>query len=249
MKKLITCFLIVATLWACRKETTTQVLTGPTGSADKLAVGASAHDLLAANTYTQLNIEIQYAPGMKPQDQSVSNLVSFLNTYLNKPGGINVSLSQVGSIGKTPVTADDLAAFTDAHRTRYTDGSQLSLYIYFADADFSEKGVAGVSFRNTALAILEKTVQANSGGFNQAGRVKVESGVLEHEMGHLLGLVNNGTSMTVAHEDSSHKAHCNNSNCLMYYAIETSGLFNMLDNSVPSLDANCVNDLKANGGK
>lgn len=249
MKKIFIFFIFIATIAGCRKETTSTVLTGPAGTADKLGAGQSARDLLSAGVYTRLNIEVQYAPGMKPQDESVNNLVSFLNTYLNKPGGISVTYKQVESIGKAVITADDAAAFADKNRTLYTDGNQISLYIYFADADYTERGVAGVAYRNTAVVMLEKTIQANSGGFNQASRVKVESGVLMHETGHLMGLVNNGTPMVVNHEDAGSKGHCNNQNCLMFHAIETSGLMNMLDNTLPSFDANCVNDLKANGGK
>ncbi|GAC1396121.1 MAG: hypothetical protein NVSMB63_16530 [Sediminibacterium sp.] len=225
------------------------MLTGPAGAADKLPVGESAKGLLRADTYQNLNIEIQYAPGMKPQDQSVNNLVSFLNTYLNKPGGIAVTFKQVSSIGKATVTSSDVVSFTDNNRTLYTDGNHIDIYIYFADADYTQNQIIGFAFRNTAVVVFEKTVEAHSGGFNQPDRVKVESGVLEHEAGHLLGLVNNGTPMVTNHEDPSNQAHCNNQRCLMYYAIQTSGLLNMLDNGIPALDANCVNDLKANGGK
>jgi len=204
---------------------------------------------VSAGDYTSLSIEIQYAPGMQPQDQSVSNLVSFLSSLLNKPGGISVSTKQVTTMGKTSVSVADITAFADANRSLYTDGQILALYIYFADAAYEQQGVIGLAFRNTSLVVLEKTVQDNSRGLNQASRVKVESGVLMHEAGHLLGLVNNGTAMVTAHEDAANRAHCNNRNCLMYYAVETSGLLNMFDNTVPSLEANCQADLKANGGK
>ncbi|MES2003743.1 MAG: hypothetical protein V4450_04425 [Bacteroidota bacterium] len=250
MKRMIFLLLFTAIFAGCRKETVSTVdISGPNTTVDKQAVGQSAHQLLGADTYTNLTIEIQYAPGMKPQDQSITNLTNFLNTYLNKPGGVTVVQKQVGSIGAATVSTQDIVNFEDKNRAVYTDGNMISVYLYFADADYTESGVIGVSFRNTSIAIFEKTIQAKTGGINQASRVKVESGTLMHEMGHLLGLVNNGTAMVNPHEDASHKAHCSNSNCLMYYAIQTSGLMNALDNSIPALDADCVNDLKANGGK
>lgn len=243
-------FLVFAlTVFACKKESITTIVSGPTTIVDKRGAGQSAREFLSAENYTTLNIEIQHAPGMRPQDASINNLVNFLNTYTNKPAGITVSIQQVASIGKPTVSTQDVATFTDANRKSYTDGKQLSLYIYFADAEFTQNTVIGVAFRNTAMFILQKTIQANSGGINQASRVKVESGVLQHEAGHLLGLVNNGSPMAVAHEDGDKKAHCNNNNCLMYFSIQTSGLMNMLSNGIPTLDANCVNDLRMNGGK
>ncbi|MBV9986871.1 MAG: hypothetical protein JO301_04290 [Chitinophagaceae bacterium] len=248
MKRLLYLLLAISLLAGCRKETTTTVqISGPNSTVDKQGTGQSAHQLLAADTYTVLNIDIQYTPGMRPQDQSVSNLVSFLNTYLNKPGGINVTLTPVGSMGMATVGLQDVVNYEDKNRTVYTSGNSIGVWILFADADYTTANVGGVSFWNTSMVIFEKTIQARTGGIGQASRTKVESGTMMHEFGHLLGLVNLGTPMVKAHEDPSHTSHCSNTNCLMYYATQTSGLMNT--NSLPALDADCVNDLHANGGK
>jgi hypothetical protein len=72
---------------------------------------------------------------------------------------------------------------------------------------------------------------------------------MEHEYGHLLGLVNLGSPMQVDHKDPASN-HCNNSSCLMYYETQVGQMGGILvSGPVPSLDANCRNDLKANGGK
>lgn len=248
MKKSLTVFLAITIfIAACKKDTTITSIDNTI--ANNQSLGQSAHDLLSASTFNQLNIEIQYAPGMQPQSQSVSNLVSFLNTYLNKPNGISVTTKQVTSFNAATLTINDANAFEKTNRTAYNQNNSIAVYICFADANYTTANVLGVAYKNTSMIILEKTIQANSGGLNQASRVKVETGVLEHEFGHLLGLVDIGTSMQTPHSDATNKGHCNNSNCLMYYQIQTSGLMNALDNSIPTLDANCVNDLKANGSK
>jgi hypothetical protein len=238
-------FLVVA----CKKETTSVILSGPVGINDHRNVGASATELLAAQTYTSITVEIQFAPGMQLQEQSVIHLRTFLEQRLNKPAGITVQSKKVVSIGKATVSLSDITDFTDKNRTAYTDGNRITIYVYITDANFDKGNVVGIAYRNTAVCLFGKTIQANSGGINQASRVKVESGVLLHEIGHLLGLVNNGTAMVTPHEDGDNRAHCTNTSCLMYYTIETTGLMNMLNNNIPQLDTNCLNDLKANGGK
>jgi len=234
---------------SCKKEATSVVLSGPVGLNDNRNVGASAAELLASDNYTSLTVELQYGPGMQLQEQSVANLQGFLEQRLNKPGGITIQSKPVATVGKSVVSVADITSFTDKNRTAYTDGNRITIYIYITDASFDKGNVVGVAYRNTSVCLFGKTIQANSGGINQASRVKVESGVLLHEIGHLLGLVNNGTGMITPHEDVDNRAHCTNTNCLMYYTIETTGLMNMLNNNIPQLDANCLNDLKANGGK
>jgi hypothetical protein len=100
------------------------------------------------------------------------------------------------------------------------------------------------------VVLLGKKIHDNSGALGQASRTKLEATVLEHEMGHLLGLVDLGSPMQTAHRDATHGNHCNNSNCLMYYSSETSDILGFLiTGNIPTLDANCRADLHANGGQ
>lgn len=77
----------------------------------------------------------------------------------------------------------------------------------------------------------------------------VEQSVMKHEVGHILGLVNLGAPMQTNHQDAEHGKHCINENCLMYWATETGNFIsNLTGSSPPQLDANCIADLRANGG-
>ena len=97
---------------------------------------------------------------------------------------------------------------------------------------------------------MGSTILQNSGGIGQVSRTKLYSTVLEHEFGHLMGLVDLGSPMITNHKDGAHGNHCNNQNCLMYYASETTDLLGfLLTGNIPALDANCANDLHANGGR
>jgi predicted Zn-dependent protease len=100
------------------------------------------------------------------------------------------------------------------------------------------------------MALFERTIQDLSGGLTQPEQSRLESVVLQHELGHILGLVNAGTAMVTNHQDAPHGRHCTNTNCLMHYTVETGNVVqNLLDGSLPQLDSNCLSDLRANGGK
>lgn len=217
---------------------------------DNQAVGASAHDLLSAANYTSVNLEIQYMPGFQPDAGAVGNLTSFLNMLVNKPGGIQVTQAQIPAAGSATLSQADVENIEKQYRTRSTGGSRLAIYILFTNGNYTANGVLGFAYLNTSICIFGKTIRDNSGGVGQIDAATLESTVLEHEIGHIMGLVNLGSSMQTPHEDSNHPHHCNNQNCLMYYATETTDALAFLTGgNVPALDANCRADLKANGGK
>jgi hypothetical protein len=225
---------------ACKKEDIAE-------GKDYKTLGTSANDFLSSSNYSSLLLEIDYMPGYAPDATSVTNLVTFLNTFINKPGGISVSQKQVVSSGKTSLTLDDIVKIERTYRSAFTGGSVLAAHILIADAGYSSGDILANSYWNTSTCVFGKTMYNNSGGSGQVTRAQLLTTLLEHEFGHLLGLVDQGTPMINAHKDIGNGAHCNNTHCLMYYAIETDA--SALNNTIPSLDDNCMADLKANGGK
>ena len=248
MKKSIAVLIAVIILFAqCSKKDST-----PTSSnnLNTKSVGASAKEFLSAGTYTSINVQLLYMPGFAPDATALTNLTSFLNTLVNKPAGINFSQTPISASGKSVFSIEDISALEKANRTQFTNGNVLSVYVVYVDAPFTTANILGAAYRNTSLVIFGPTVTSNSGGVNQTTRTKLETTVLNHEFGHLLGLTNLGTGMVTQHEDASHKSHCTNSSCLMYFSTQTSMMGGvLLSGPIPVLDANCKADLTANGGK
>ena len=214
------------------------------------AVGASANDLLSAAKYSSIKIEIQYMPGFQPDAAAINNLITFLNSLINKPGGVSVIQTQIPSAGKTVLTLSDIVTIEKNNRTVFTSGNQLGIYFLYTDGNYTQTNVLGLAYFNTSIVVMGKTLHDNSGGFTQPSRTKLESTILGHEAGHLLGLVNLGSPMQTNHEDPSNSKHCNNNSCLMYYITNTTGIMGtLMSGNVPPLDANCKADLTANGGK
>lgn len=215
---------------------------------------ADPNDFLASSDYDKLVVELQYVQGYAPTEATVNNLKSFLEQRLNKPGGVSIVPRSVSSPGKSVLTLDDIKKIEQENRQEHTSRKTLTAYFFFANADYVENQgsakVLGIAYGSSSMVIFEQTIHDLSGGLSQPPRATLETTVVLHEFGHILGLVDNGSPMQSQHLDAPHGKHCSNSNCLMYYAAETSDIVaNVLGGNIPQLDANCLDDLRANGGK
>lgn len=220
----------------------------------KQQVGYSANDILSNKKFTDIYVEVMYVAGFKPSAETLLNLIDFIASRTNKTNIvieerlINISLKSVYSI-------DDIRSIEDANRSIFSNENQLAISALFLDGkssnDTETNTILGTSYRNTSFVIFEETIQTSSNNILGPDKIVLESSVILHEFGHLLGLVNKGTSMVVNHEDTTNNAHCTNENCLMYYLIEHGKNPHhwVQDGQIPQLDTNCINDLRANGGK
>jgi len=188
--------------------------------------------------------------GFAPDAGAVSHLQSTLAALVNKPGGISIITKEIPVSSNLTLSATDVFNIERNNRTAFTNGTEIALYVLYTNGNYTDANVLGVSYKNTSVALFGKKIHDNSGSIGQASRTKLEATVLEHEVGHLMGLVDLGSGMQTNHKDASHGNHCNNNNCLMYYASETSDILGFLiTGNIPTLDANCRADLVANGGK
>jgi hypothetical protein len=244
-------------LVSCSKEDSTDTISvdGYSITNNKKATGSSSHDLLSADTYKSMVIEVVYVEGYEPSATAINNFTSFLNARSNKPGGITVVKRSIASPGKTTFTNQEIVAIEDANRTKYNSANQIAVWALFIDgASASDSGnsyVLGTAYRNTSFVIYEKTIHGLSDSPFEPNRSLFETTTITHEFGHILGLTNLGAPLQSNHEDAEHEKHCNVKSCLMYWSAESgSGVANMVSGgSAPKLDAQCLADLKANGGK
>ncbi|ASK32231.1 hypothetical protein CEY12_20015 [Chryseobacterium sp. T16E-39] len=249
IKKTIFSILAVISVISCNGDN--EFSNGPSDYNHTRPVGASANNLLSNNRYTSLLIEIQYMPGYAPDSQAVEYLKNFLSATLQKNGGITITQREISGTSSASLSAEDIRQIENANRKVFTGGSTMAVNILYTNGQYSgSSNTLGIAYRNTSIALFGKTIRDNSGGIGQISRAKLEATVLEHEMGHLIGLVDLGSQMQSDHKDSANGNHCNNQKCLMYYASETTDILSFLTGgNIPQLDNNCKADLKANGGK
>lgn len=220
----------------------------------KQQVGYSANDILSNIKFTDIYIEVMYVDGFKPSAETLTNLKNFIGSRTYKTN-IIVEERLIDIALKSIYSMEDVRSIEDANRSIFSFENQLAISALFlngkSSSDTENTTILGTAYRNTSFVIYEETIKAASNNLLGPSKITLESTVILHEFCHLLGLVNLGTNMVANHEDTAHSAHCTVENCLMYYLIENGKNVPhwVKDEQIPQLDANCINDLKANGGK
>jgi len=218
----------------------------PAEFSHKQSPGSSNEAFITDNNYDQLVVEIQYMPASEPTEESINNLLDFLKMHLNKSSITILDPKEIASGNRDAYTASQVRDLEDEHREQFTEGSTLASYALFLDGEFSTRNVLGIAYYNTSTAYFAETINRISGGIGQPSQTAIESTVFNHEYGHLMGLVNNGTEMQHDHHDSENGAHCTVEECLMYFSVNTTDFFaNLFGGTIPELDEYCVADIEA----
>lgn len=250
MKRLLIILIVLVVATGCVKVIAGEEEHIDVASLHNQRIGASANDLLSDKRYTALRVEIQYMEGFEPDREALYNLRIFLQKYLHKPDGIFIETKQIAPATHTELTRQDVMELERKSRTVYSKGKELGLFILYTNGRYINPKILGLAYQNTSAVILGKLIQNHSGHIGQPDRTKLETTVLLHEMGHLLGLINRGSVMESDHQDEDHEGHCSNKKCLMYYSIGTDDRFAyLIKGTIPELDEQCAADLKANGGR
>lgn len=192
------------------------------------ATGSSANDILANTNFDRLRIEIAHVNGFRPTDVAMNEFQVFLQQFTFKEN-IELVFTVLESPNEEDLTLQEISDLEIENRTVYNEGSTLGIYIYFADApsegDDLDEGLVtlGAVYRNTSMVIYERTVRTLASRSGSITNADVESATLNHEFGHLLGLVNLGTPAVNDHEDVDAENHCNVNPCLMRAELEFGG--------------------------
>lgn len=184
-----------------------------------------------------LTIEVAYEPNAEPftknlagDDMWTITETNVEDLYANRPMPMDVivpyELSAMTAIPDQTTdsySADDIRDLAAEYRVSEgtaTDGNILVLFLdgYFFQ-DSVRTNVLGVSLNGTSItAIFKPVINASHPLLNR--KVLVEQTTVVHEIGHAVGLVNNGVPLASSHHDDEHGAHCTNTDCVMYYANE-----------------------------
>ncbi|MCB0698053.1 MAG: hypothetical protein KDC07_11845 [Chitinophagaceae bacterium] len=256
MKKLLTIWVIVVAFVSCKRDKIgyTVPVVNPTQTYDNRSVGLSANDFLSAAKYKAINVQFCNVNKHPFPDSVVQAAVAFLDKYCHKPNGIYVSYANIPLQGGN-LYVNDLINIEKQYREQFQvtgeDGiDTLGLFILLTEGDYYEKNILGVAYKNTSVALFGGIIDEHSGAEGQPTYAAAMTAVLEHELGHIFGLVNLGSALQSNHQDEANGKHCDVPGCLMNYQMQTTDYMNVFTGEkIPELDPKCLDDLRANGGK
>ena len=254
MKKYIVRLLVVLSLpllfITCKKDDDT-VSDAVDRSENLKGLGESAEDILSDDIYKSLVVEVVYSQGFRPEQLTIDLLGDFLRSRVNKPQGVRIVETVIEAPQGEPYTTSEIREIEKDNRTKFTVDDEIAIYVFFANGnafgDTNSSVTLGTAYQNTSVVVYQETIQSLN-----TNRFLIESTTLQHELGHLFGLVNLlNDDIHTDHEDPDSNKHCVVEDCLMFFSstLPNITLPNPSPSDVPQLDALCIADLQAKGGK
>lgn len=216
--------------------------------------GTSANDFLADSSFKHLIVEVDYMPGYEPNAEALDSLEAFFEQRLHKNSITIKKPAEIDSRNQDSYGTDDVRNIESEERSAFSQDDTLAAYFMIVDGDYREQDLMGIAYYNTSNAFFGPAYDEASSSPASISRYRVEAISFRHEFGHLFGLVDipgSGTEMQEPHRDQENGNHCDNDQCLMYYATQTTDLIGNTvgDEGISPLDDNCIADLRGNGGR
>lgn len=196
-------------------------------------LGASGENALLylRPDHPRLVVEINAVNGREPGGAALNTLHSRLSSVLDKPSGIQVLPPETFAASQETYSLEDVRRIEEAQRTRFSQGDTVTMHYLFLNGRFEEEGVLGVAYRASSIVIFTDQVRAASTPLVPPEAIM--RSVLVHEAGHLLRLVNNGYTSPRDHEDPEHPGHTRHQDGVMYWAVESISVANVLGGGPP----------------
>jgi hypothetical protein len=182
--------------------------------------GSIADLLLGPKGPSQLVVQVVTEAGAEPRQATLDRVVAVLGQASGKP------VRTIGGsvAGRTTWSAADLRAAADAQ----ADAAVLRVLFVHGRSDQGDD-VLGITVRGDLAAVFVDQVEAAATGL--VGPAAIERAVTVHELGHVLGLVD--LFLHTGRADPDHPGHSTNPRSVMYWAVESSLIGDLLTGGPP----------------
>jgi len=207
-------------------------------------VGSFAPAILQPGLSSEVVVEVRSQSGAAPQQASIDHLTSVLQSVTGKTVTV-AGGSGIGG-GAQDWSADALRATGDGGAAQ--GNGRAVLHLLFVHGSFGgDTSVLGVSVRGDVAAVFVDQVNASSTPL--IGSSGIETAVVTHEVGHLMGLVD--LYLHTGRQDPDHPGHSTDTKSVMYWAVESNLVSQLLQGGPPNtFDSADLADLQTirNGG-
>lgn len=165
-------------------------------------------------------------------------------------------MEDIGVVADMEITSADILALAAAHRDQIDDATTETYWVVFlggqyTDATGPQANVLGVSLGNgtNVIAMFKDAIRSTNSVVQPNTSRYVEQTTLIHEIGHAIGLVDNGIAAVTTHRDATHGPHCDDRDCVMYWLNEGASeaasfaLRRVLSSDQIVFDAACLADI------
>jgi hypothetical protein len=204
-------------------------------------VGQLAPFLLRPGHGDRIVVEVRAQAGAEPRRATIDHLVRVLRDASGKQVLVD-GIDMLDGSGEA-WTATSLSARADRAATAPQGGDQTVLRLLFVRGSFEGNlGVLGVAVRGDVAAVFSDQVDRAAGLL--VDPAVVEDALTVHEVGHLLGLVD--LVVGSGRGDPEHPGHSRNRDSVMYWAVESDAISQLLSGGIPNeLDADDRAELAA----
>ena len=188
--------------------------------------GSFAPVILQGSRSNAVVVEIRTQSSADPQQASIDHLTAVLQSVTGK--SVSVVRGAGISGGAKSWSADELRSAGAAGAGQ--GGDAAVIHLLFVHGDFGgDSGVLGVSVRGDTAAVFLDQVDASSTPL--VGSSGIETAVVTHEVGHLMGLVD--LFLHTGRQDPQHPGHSTNTKSVMYWAVESNLVADLLQGGPP----------------
>ncbi len=208
-----------------------------TSDVSSVALQQSITNSIFADAITNFKVNVVYEVGATPytgnldlalndtwsitRDSYAALFQNHVGRTLTIPTMVN-QMTQIADQNHLVWTTDELLNLGKMNALTLIVGSQINVSVIFLNGTYQgNSSILGVHFTGNPFVFIFKDVVISAGGTSTDQRY-VEQATVVHEIGHAVGLVNNGLPMVSSHEDGAHAKHSIDNQCVMYWSVESS---------------------------